>query len=67
MPTTDLERLLNIRTSILTALETNGAKPSYNIDGQSVQWGDLFGRLQQINELIAGIQGPLEEISEGFV
>lgn len=67
MATTDLERLQNIRTSILTALETNGAKPSYNIDGQSVNWGDLFGRLQQIDQLIAGLQGPIEEISEGYV
>jgi hypothetical protein len=65
--TTDLQRLLNIRTAILTALETHGAKPSYVIDGQTVNWDSLFDRLDKINAQIAALQGPVEEISEGYV
>lgn len=67
MATTDLERLQNIRTAILTTLETHGTKPSYSIDGQSVSWDSLFDRLNKINDQIAALQGPLEEISEGHV
>jgi hypothetical protein len=65
MPT-DLEYLATIRTAILAALATNGAKPDYNIDGQTVAWGDLYGRLAQVNAAIAAAGGPFEETEEAF-
>lgn len=64
---TDLELLQTARTAILTAMATNAGKPDYSIDGQSVSYSSLFTRLTQLNDQIAAIQGPLEEISEGCV
>lgn len=63
---TDLERLEEIRTSILEALRTKGAKVNYNIDGQSVSYDSLFDRLDKINAQIAAINGPVELITEGY-
>jgi hypothetical protein len=42
-------------------------KPSYNIDGQEVLWGEyldsLFGKIRSINDLIGDNTDPFEVIS----
>lgn len=66
-PATDLNNLLTIRSNLLAQLATNGIKPSYNIDGRQVSWGELKDWLAEINASIQAMQGPVEVISEGYV
>ena len=71
----DLENLQTRRSAILAELaagETPGGdslrKPSYSIDGQSVDWSDyrrsLYDELREIDRLIATTGGPVEVQSE---
>jgi hypothetical protein len=62
----DLALLQLARTNILQAMADGAGKVSYSIDGQSVQWNDLFTRLAQINAQIQALQGPIEQVTEGY-
>jgi len=58
IPKTDAERLFSLRKSrdnILTVIESVTAepKPTYNIDGQSVKWGEY---LKQLQDSLASIE-----------
>ena len=70
MPT-DAEQLATIKSQILANLVeiTENPKPTYNIDGQHILWGDLFEKytkqLAEINELL-NAQSPYEHHSRGF-
>lgn len=71
MPT-DAEQLATIKSQILANLVdlTENPKPTYDIDGQKIAWGDyqrmLFDQLKNINEQIAN-ETPYEIHSEGYV
>jgi len=73
---TDLENLQTRRSAILAELaagETPAGdslrKPTYDIDGQSVNWDEyrrsLYDELSRIDALIASLGGPVEVQSEG--
>lgn len=62
----DLALLLLARTNVLQAMADGAGKVSYTIDGQSVQWNDLFTRLQSINAQVQALQGPVEQVTEGY-
>jgi len=70
MPT-DAEQLATIKTNTLALLADLSAhpKPSYMIDGQSVQWGAyhrmLMDQLKEVNAQIAA-ETPFEIHSRGF-
>lgn len=55
----DAEQLATIKSQILANLVaiTASPKPSYNIDGQDIKWGDyhkmLTAQLKEINEVLA--------------
>ena len=55
----DAEQLATIKSQILANLVSITAKPkpSYNIDGQDIKWGDyhklLTVQLKEINELLS--------------
>lgn len=59
--------LQNIDTAILNL--TANPKPSYSINGQSVQWGEYFKQLTSARQDIANqlvlAQGPGEDVWEG--
>lgn len=63
---TDLQNLTTIRSNLLSKLATISAdpKPSYNIDGQSVDYNAyyaaLWGQLEQVNKQISTAGGPFE-------
>jgi hypothetical protein len=65
MPT-DAEQLATIKSQTLALLVdlTANPKPSYNIDGQQILWGDYFAKLtdklEKIDALIAAEAGPFE-------
>ncbi len=75
MPT-DLENLITRRSAILSELATGTAdgetdirRPSYNIDGQAVDWTayrkSLLDELSQLNQAISALEGPVEISTEG--
>lgn len=49
---------------------TASPKPSYSIDGQSFSWNEylktLLEQVKALDEIIAGMQGPTFEITQGF-
>lgn len=49
---------------------TASPKPSYSIDGQSFSWNEylktLTDQVKALDEIIAGMQGPTFEITQGF-
>lgn len=49
---------------------TASPKPSYSIDGQSFSWNEylktLTEQVKAFDEIIAGMQGPTFEITQGF-
>jgi hypothetical protein len=69
MPT-DLENLLTRRSAILAELAAGPSKPSYTIDGQSVDWNgyrsSLLNELTMLNGQIAAAEGPWEIESRGM-
>lgn len=66
---TDAENIATIRSNLLTALATESAnpKPSYSIDGQSVDWNGyraaLMKQIADCNSLLAAAEGSYEIIS----
>lgn len=70
MPT-DAEQLATIKTQTLAIIVsiTASPKPSYNIDGQSISWGDYLKQLQDsvafVDTQLASI-APYEIHSQGF-
>ena len=70
MPT-DAAQLATIKSQILALLVdlTENPKPTYDIDGQEVEWGDyqrmLFAQLKDVNAQIAA-EAPTEIHSQGW-
>jgi hypothetical protein len=70
MPT-DLEQIVTIKSQTLARMAeiTAQPKPTYQIDGQSVAWGDYLVQLQKTvdwcNEKLAG-ESPVEVQSQGY-
>jgi len=66
----DAEQIATIRSNLLTALATESAnpKPSYNIDGQQVDWNGyrtaILGQIMALNNLQAAAVGVFEELGE---
>ena len=67
----DAEQIATIKTQTLARMAelTAEPKPSYNIDGQMIAWGDYLRQLQQTvdwcNEKLAG-EEPFEFQSRGY-
>ena len=67
---TDAEQIATIRSNLLSALATESAnpKPSYNIDGQQVDWNGyrtaILGQIAALNALLSSATGAFEEIGE---
>jgi len=70
----DLENLLTRRSNVIAELaainsSANGGKPSYTIDGQTVDHvayrKSLYEELAMLNRQIAIMQGPFEGRSRG--
>jgi hypothetical protein len=67
---TDAENIATIRANLLAALATESAnpKPSYNIDGQQVDWNGyrtaILGQIAALNGLQTAAVGIFEEIGE---
>lgn len=63
---TDAENIATIRSNLLTKLATESAnpKPSYSIDGQSVDWNGyraaLMKQIADLNAMAAQVNGPFE-------
>lgn len=66
---TDVDNLKAIRSSYITTLATeaayqaaNGPKPSYSIDGESVNWDawrdSMMAKVDAVTELIVKLQAP---------
>jgi hypothetical protein len=66
---TDLQNLQTIKSGLLDLLakettyqQANGAKPSYSIDGESVQWTEwrdrMITKIGELNTLIQNEQSP---------
>lgn len=75
MPLTDeenLERLMEIRDNIISVIGSITAKPkpTYDIDGQKVAWGEYLDQLRKqlayTLQLIADTAGPYEVESQGY-
>ena len=69
MPT-DAEQIATIKSNLLAALATESAnpKPSYNIDGQQVDWNGyrnaILCQIAALNSLQSAATGAFEEIGE---
>jgi hypothetical protein len=69
MPT-DAEQIATIKSNLLAALATESAnpKPSYNIDGQQVDWNGyrnaILQQIMTLNNLQAAAVGAFEELGE---
>ena len=67
----DAEQIATIKTQTLARIAeiTAEPKPSYDIDGQKIAWGDYLGQLQKTvdwcNEKLAG-EEPFEFRSQGY-
>jgi len=67
---TDAEQIATIRSNLLQALATESAnpKPSYNIDGQQVDWNGyrnaILQQIMTLNNLQAAAVGAFEELGE---
>jgi hypothetical protein len=68
---TDIESLATIKSQTLTRIAeiTAQPKPTYQIDGQMIAWGDYLSQLQRTvdwcNEKLAG-ESPVEVRSQGY-
>jgi hypothetical protein len=71
---TDLQNLQTIKSGLLSLLATettyqlaNGAKPSYSLDGESVQWTEwrdrMITKIGELNRLIQDEQSPFMGVS----
>ena len=67
----DAEQLATIKTQTLAVIVsiTENPKPTYNIDGQMVAWGDYLKQLQAtvkwVDDQLAS-ESPYEIHSQGF-
>ncbi len=67
---TDAEQIATIRSNLLANLATESAnpKPSYNIDGQQVDWNGyrtaILGQIMALNNLQAAAVGAFEALGE---
>lgn len=67
----DAEQIAAVKSQALARIAeiTAEPKPTYNIDGQMIAWGDYLKRLQQTvdwcNEKLAG-EEPFEFRSQGY-
>ena len=67
----DAQQIATIKTQTLARIAeiTAEPKPTYNVDGQNVAWGDYLGQLQATvdwcNEKLAG-EEPFEVQSQGY-
>lgn len=67
---TEAENIATIRANLLAALATESAnpKPSYSIDGQSVDWNGyraaILAQVAALNAVLAASVGVYEEIGE---
>ncbi len=67
----DAEQIATIKTQTLARIAeiTAEPKPSYNIDGQKIDWGNYLGQLQKTvdwcNEKLVG-EEPFEFRSQGY-
>ena len=68
---TDIEQLNTIKSQTLARIAeiTVQPKPTYQIDGQMVAWGDYLSQLQRAvdwcNEKLSG-ESPVEVRSQGY-
>ncbi|MBN1393739.1 MAG: hypothetical protein JW959_01725 [Pirellulales bacterium] len=68
---TDAEQIAAIKSQTLALLVeiTAQPKPTYQIDGQMVSWGDYHSQLQRVvdwcNEKLTG-ESPFEQRSQGY-
>lgn len=66
----DADQIATIKSNLLAALATESAnpKPSYNIDGQQVDWNGyrtaILGQIAALNALQSAATGAFEEIGE---
>ena len=66
----DAENIATIKSNLLAKLATESAnpKPTYNIDGQQVDWNGyrtaILGQIAALNSLQAAAVGVFEEIGE---
>jgi hypothetical protein len=70
MPT-DIERLATIKAQALALIAeiTAQPKPTYQIDGQNISWGEYLGQLQstvQWCDQQAAAGAPVEVRSQGY-
>jgi hypothetical protein len=69
--TTDAQQIATIKSQTLARIAeiTAQPKPTYQIDGQLVAWGDYLSQLQRVvdwcNERLSG-EAPFEIRSQGF-
>lgn len=69
----EIDDLLATRANLIATLRVESAspKPSYSINGQSVDWNgyraSLMQQIESINQMIAAIEGPWEVVHEGIV
>lgn len=61
---TDLALLQQAKSALLAVLADKPGKPSYNIDGQAISWGELFDRIEKLDRAIERANGPYEVNSE---
>jgi len=67
---TEAENIATIRANLLASLATESAnpKPSYSIDGQSVDWNGyraaILAQVAALNAVLAASVGVYEEIGE---
>lgn len=67
---TDAENIIAMRSALLATLAAEAAnpKPSYSIDGQSVDWNGyrsaLLSQVQSLNAMLPTFVGVFEEIAE---
>ena len=66
----DADQIATIRSNLLAALATESAnpKPSYNVDGQQVDWNGyrtaILAEIAQLNAILSAATGAFEEIGE---
>ena len=66
---TNAENIATIKANLLTALATESAspKPSYSVDGQSVDWNgyraSLLAQIASLNALLSTEAGPFEDVT----
>lgn len=55
------------REQLASVLATNAGRPNFNIDGESMDFGELLDRIAKLDAAIAAAQGPVVSESQGVV